>query len=171
MLRRTGQLGWGLVELHRVADDVERPLVALDRAQVPVGLHLHVVVQLDRQLVRRPHTLGIEELVLPLVERPLGERGVEGPDALGLVLAACCVIFEPRVVDELGTTDLAAQVGPVAVGLQHAQHEEATILGLVTAHQRIRVHLAVAARRPASTRQKSASSLASTSGKGVDKAK
>ena len=60
-----------------------------------------------------------------------------GVAALGAVLEPGGSVGEAGIVDELGASDVAAQVGPELVGLEHDQGEEAAVLGLVHVHERI----------------------------------
>src|SRR5207302_4079899 len=50
------QVGWRLVELDGVGNQVQRVTVAdVDLWEIPVGCHLGVVVELSRRLHRRPY--------------------------------------------------------------------------------------------------------------------
>ena len=119
-------------ELDRARDRRELVTgVGRHRAQVAVGRDLDVVVGLERGLHRRPDPLHRRQPLSPL--RHVGRRELlaQDPDALAVVGLAGRRVDEARVVDEVGATDVRAEVGPEAVRLEHHQGDPATVLGLV----------------------------------------
>src|SRR5262249_43791677 len=94
---RGPDLGRRLVELHRVRREPELAATREgDLLEVAVRDRLRVVVQLDRRLQWRPHTLEGLEPLAPLGVRAGAEDLAQYRDALGPVLVARRAVLEAR---------------------------------------------------------------------------
>ena len=116
-----------------------RAVAAVDLGQVAVGERLRIVGQLARALHRRPHALDVRERVAPLGERARREDARRARARTRSRFSKRALPSAKRgSADQVGAAEVAAEVGPEAIRLQHVEEEPAAVLGAVAVDDRVR---------------------------------
>ena len=136
-LRRSAlQLKHAVLVLDRAGDDASS-LVGGMLDQVAVRLGLAIVRRLQGRLDRGPDAFVAGEALRPLVFRVGAELIFDQLRQLRAVLGARVERGVLRVFDQLLALQRAAEAGPVGIGLEHGERNEALVARHVGADERV----------------------------------